>query len=122
MTLDELYALKRRDGTPVVRSIAVGKCVDGQKWEDTARRRRGASKCASYEVGHAHHSAGDHEGVICVRYQTHLGTDAKLGRTVLHELAHLLSRTGHDERWRRWMRKLGQPIPPQYRHKPRAAQ
>lgn len=119
MTLDELYALKRRDGSAVVRTVVVGKCVAGEDWEDSNRRRSHSSKCNMYEVGHAHHVGGRHEGCICVRYQKHLGTDDRLGATTMHELAHLLSRTGHDERWRRWMRKLGQRIPEQYQHRPR---
>lgn len=119
MTLDELYALKRRDGSLVVRTVVVGRCVTGQSWDDTRGDRANASKCADYEVGHAHHVGGRHEGCICVRYQKHLGTDARLGTTTMHELAHLLSRTGHDERWRRWMRKLGQRIPAKYAYRPR---
>src|SRR2546430_10274873 len=40
-------------------------------------------------------------GWICVRYPEEIGRRHRVSGTLMHELAHLLSKSGHDDKWRR---------------------
>lgn len=101
---------------PACRGLSVGKCLAGLEWED--------SPTSEFENAHAHHSRTNdvhhrYHGLICVRWARKLGSDEQVSRTVIHELCHLISRSGHDDRWRRVMRQFGQPIPKRYQKRPR---
>lgn len=48
------------------------------------------------------------EGWICIRTARALG----FRELLLHEVAHLLTRRGHDERWRRKVREIGGKLGP----------
>ena len=75
---------------------------------------------------HAHCVKADPSfGWICVRSLKRVGeiqgkTITKPSRLLWHEYAHILTQHPyHDDTWRQKMRELGQPIPEQYRKKPR---
>jgi hypothetical protein len=70
---------------------------------------------------HAHNKRGhQHYGWICVRAPRRVyirGADMP-SALLWHEYAHLLTPNhGHDNTWRRMMRRLGQRIPRQYHKK-----
>ena len=84
-----------------VRGVHVGPtCIDG-------------SPFAEGEVAHAHTTGCRPVGYICARSRRDLVS------LLIHEIAHLASDSGHDDRWRRKVRKLGGHIPAAYRKKPR---
>ena len=86
--------------TPV-RGVHIGKtCVDGSEFA--------AEVCV-----HAHTSTSGCVGYICAKSRK------DLAEHILHELAHLASDSGHDDRWRRSVRKLGGRVPAAYRKRPR---
>ena len=96
--------------------VFVGGCVE---------RGEGSSFRAK---AHAHNLKGDPWfGYICVRSLKRIGAwlpmsdnffdgeITKPSRTLIHELAHILTPNhGHDEAWRHKMKELGQPIRKQY--------
>lgn len=103
-------------GWPEVKGIFVGGCVD---------RGVGSSFRAK---AHAHNVRGyKNFGWICVRSLKRVGevkdnVITKPSQLLLHEYTHILTPNhGHDDTWRRKMKELGQPIPEQYRKKPRRA-
>lgn len=71
------------------------------------------------EMAHAHTKTGKQEskafttGWICAR------SLSALRNHLVHELGHLASDTGHDDRWRRSVRRLGGRVPAAYKRKPR---
>src|SRR4249920_3425817 len=98
--------------------ISVGSCVTGRAFGP----RHGA---------HAHnHPRYRYFGWICARHEWYVGAISWYERagadgwagvvrvasdTLWHELAHLETPThGHDAAWRATMRRLNQPLPPQY--------
>ena len=74
-------------------------CVDGSPFLD--------------EDAHAHTTGCNKTGWICARSLT------AFRELLVHELAHLASDTGHDDQWRKSVRKLGGRVPAAYRKKPR---
>jgi hypothetical protein len=104
-------------GWPEVVGLFIGGCV-----------QRGVGSSFRHQA-HAHTSGPD-KGWICVRSHRRLfaatrqadgswATTKRPSRLMWHEYAHILTGTGHDERWRRQMRELGQPIPARYKAKTR---
>ena len=108
MTLKQLLADVR------VKGICVARCVEQNKWD----RPRGTERVG--ELAHAHLS-GTSAGWICVRYPNDVLRHGSrhVSATVMHEYAHLVSGTGHDDSWRKAMADLGQVIAPRYRKRPR---
>lgn len=111
------------DSMPEVEGIFLGGCV---------KRGVGSSFRAR---AHAHNTRSSkryfdiHTGWICVRSIDRLGqyhavaqddgstliVIDKPSRLLMHEYAHILCPNhGHDDKWRKTMKKLGQPIPRQY--------
>lgn len=84
-----------------VRGIHIGStCVDGSAFgEDVA--------------AHAHTSGHKPVGYICAR------SKRDLAAFLIHEIAHLAADSGHDERWRKSVKRLGGRVPAAYRRKPR---
>lgn len=95
---------------PDVRGVCIGCCVDGKPLS------------TDYDA-HAHlYIEGErYPGFICFRTERALAgvNPIKVGRTSIHELAHLIANQHHSEAWRNTMRQLGQPIPAAYRRKPK---
>jgi len=84
---------------PQFRGVFVGGCID---------RGDGSSFRAK---AHAH-TKDPNQGWICVRSAKRLyvqGTDHP-SKLMLHELAHILTGHGHDDTWRREVRRLGGAI------------
>jgi hypothetical protein len=52
-------------------------------------------------------------GMICAK------SVSSLRELLVHEIAHLAADTGHDDRWRRSVRRLGGRVPAAYKRKPR---
>jgi hypothetical protein len=122
LSLKEFKAFPGPDGKPVVKGIAVGYCVDdpNYNWKNDKADRQLGSKTGQQHA-HAHYSDPKVEGWICVRTISDLGRDDRVSGTLMHELAHLVARTGHDDKWRRAMRRLGQFVAPAWQKKPRVA-
>jgi hypothetical protein len=110
VTLRQLLAHK------AVKNICVGRCVNHDDWQDTDD----GVHCYR-EQAHAHVKGCDHPGWICVRNPRHVlsGSSRHVSGLLLHELAHLISQSGHNETWRQTMRGLGQTIPKQYQRRAR---
>lgn len=86
-----------------IAGIYVGGCVD---------RGDGSSFRAQ---AHAHVEPPN-KGWICVRSAKRLYmADGRPSRTLMHEYAHILSNSGHTDKWRTQMQALGQPIPKRYK-------
>lgn len=84
-----------------VRGIHIGPtCIDGSPFGET-------------ESAHAHTTGCRPVGYICAR------SKKDLAELLLHEIAHLASDSGHDDRWRRSLRRLSGHVPAAYRKKPR---
>ena len=122
LSLKEFKAFSGRDGKPAVKGIAVGLCVRGDEWDDRHSSRELGS--GNHEHAHAHVSPedGPYRGWICVREIEDLGRKHRVSGTLMHELAHVLTGHGHDDTWRRAMRRLGQFVGPAWQRKPRGAQ
>lgn len=84
-----------------VRGIHIGAtCVDGTEFgEDIA--------------AHAHTSGHRPVGYVCAR------SKKDLAEFLVHEIAHLASDSGHDDKWRRSVKKLGGKVPAAYKKRPR---
>jgi hypothetical protein len=97
---------------PAVKNICVGRCVNHDEWQDTD-----ADTGRDRELAHAHFGPGKGSGWICVRNPNDvLRRGSKhVSANVMHELAHLISQSGHTDKWRHAMAELGQPIPTRYR-------
>ena len=88
--------------TPV-KGVHIGStCVDGSDWQPD-------------EVAHAHTSetGPKHVGFICARTLSDLRT------LLVHEIAHLASDSGHDDKWRRSVHRLGGRVPAAYKKRHR---
>jgi len=92
-----------------IRGVHIGKtCVDGTPFDPG-------------ELAHAHINHRDRKpdsgratlGWICARSLT------ALREYLVHEIAHLASDSGHDERWRKSVKRLGGRVPAAYKRKPR---
>lgn len=68
------------------------------------------------EDAHAHISgSGGPRGYICARSRK------LLVELLIHEIAHLAADTGHDDRWRKSVRRLGGRVPAAYKKKRRTS-
>jgi hypothetical protein len=86
-----------------VRGFNVGGCVTGGPLPED-------------QIAHAHLAGSSPkwaQGFICAV------SHPALIHALLHELAHLIANTGHDDRWRREMRRLGVRVPAEHRKKPK---
>ena len=93
-----------------VRGIHIGRtCVDGTPF----RPDEAAHAHANPAPGAKHDSAKWTLGYICAR------SKRDLSDFLLHEIAHLAADAGHDDRWRKSLRRLGGRVPAAYRKKPR---
>lgn len=100
---------------PKVRGVSVGSCVEG------TGKHAARVALERDEQAHAHYDPSDKFfGWICVQSPEDLGSKHHVSRTLMHELAHLLSpMRNHDDRWRNKMRTLGQPITKRYQKRVR---
>ena len=91
------------------RGVHIGPtCIDGSEFGTTTRNGQ------TYEIGaHAHCSGDRPVGYICAR------SLSAFRELVIHEIAHLAADSGHDDRWRKTMRRLGGRVPAAYQKRPR---
>lgn len=85
-----------------VAGIAVGGCV-----EAIGTGREGAFRRSAHA-----HTTGDWRGWICVRSRRPerlVTATGRPSRLLIHEVAHIATRTGHDARWRAMVARLGAP-------------
>lgn len=82
--------------------VFVGGCIIGH---DKRFYRSNDNKRIA--LAHAH-IKGKHRGWICVPYKSRL----RSRYLMLHELAHLIVRKGHKNKWRRTLKKLGGTLKP----------
>ena len=67
-----------------------------------------------YDVAaHAHTTGCPPVGWVCAKTKKDLAVE------ILHELAHLAADTGHDDRWRKSVHRLGGRVPAAYKKRPR---
>jgi len=71
-------------------------------------------------LAHAHIGSCSERGWICYSNPNHW-SDPDHQSTKWHEYAHILANRGHDERWRKAMERLNQPIPGYYLRRTRKA-
>ncbi len=92
----------------------VGGCVE--RGEGSSFRRK----------AHAHTGGGNplmqksYKGWICVRSMKRVFMkDGRPSQLMWHEMAHILTLSGHTDKWRRKMKELGQPLQQRYEKKKR---
>ena len=86
-----------------VRGIHIGGCVDG-------------SAIPEDKAAHAHLTGSSPKwaiGYICAQ------SIPDLEYALLHEVAHLAADSGHDDLWRRRLKRLSGRVPAAYRKRPR---
>lgn len=112
-------------GADVIKIDNPGRGGPVARHNDINRRKR--SILLDLARAHAHNMdktkcQREHFGWICLRSPKRLRTaNGNPSRTMLHELAHILTPNHwHDDVWRSKMKELRQPIPDQYRKRPRA--
>jgi len=68
-------------------------------------------------IAHAHCNCHDPScGWICfLSMKRVFNPKGEPSRTSWHELAHLIAKDGHTDKWRKVMKELGQPIPKRYK-------
>jgi len=89
---------------PEVKGVFVQGCVD--RGEGSSFRRK----------AHAHTSKCKNPGWICVRSLKRIRNEStgKLSNLMLHELAHILTDSGHTLKWGKKLKKLGGRIERNY--------
>ncbi len=90
---------------PGVKGVFVGGCIETGIGRIDPKERHAA---------HAH-IAEPYEGWVCFQFPEGLGNEALR----MHELAHIETRQGHTDAWRRAMIRLGQVIPERYEKRTR---
>lgn len=69
---------------------------------------------------HAHTENGPFYGWVCVRsYRRIFTPSGRLSQLMLHEIAHVIVRQGHTDKWRECARCIGYRLPERYRKKQR---
>jgi hypothetical protein len=98
--------------------ISLGRCVNGDPWDDRSSR---ASLGKGKVVAHAHRTQEGKYIWICVRKPREVLREDSLqvSNTMIDELAHILTGHGHDDVWRRMVRKLGGRVPHNYQKRER---
>ena len=97
---------------PGVKGIFLGGCVDTREPGKISRN------CIA--AAHAHIS-GKNDGWVCFQLPQYFH-DPEYEWLRMHELAHVLSRQGHTDKWRQQMLALGQVIPARYQPRRRKKQ
>ena len=88
------------------RGVHIGPtCVDGSAYEMTRNGRQADA--------HAHTTGCKPTGYICAK------SLSALRELLVHEIAHLASDSGHDDRWRTTVKRLGGRVPAAYQKRPR---
>lgn len=84
-------------------------CVDGTEFGHAVVDGKRQEVAA-----HAHTEGSKRDlGMICAK------TLSELRELLVHEMAHLVTRTGHDDPWRRSVHRLGGKVEAAYRKRPR---
>lgn len=84
------------------RGVWIGpKCIDGSDYEPNSD-------------AHAHIKGSRPVGYICAK------TLSAFRELLVHEIGHLAADAGHDDSWRRSVRRLGGRIPAAYKKRPRS--
>lgn len=92
MTTAKIRVLKRSEWLvehPELKGVCVGGCINGKRISAYA---------------HAHSSMKDpHRGWVCFRSSN----TVSMREIWLHELAHIVTRSGHTKRWREFLLQIG---------------
>lgn len=93
----------------ILKGVFLGGCVD--RGDGSSFRRK----------AHAHARTQTNQGWICVRSRHRLMSTngRKPSLLMYHELAHLISKQGHTDKWRQAMRELCGRVWPSWVAKPR---
>jgi hypothetical protein len=94
----------RLERYPQVKGIYVGGCID-----------RGEGSCFRASA-HAHCFPGNlNFGWICIRSRHKIyNSKGEFSRLLIHEIAHIVSRSGHNDKWRETVHSLGGAITARY--------
>lgn len=84
-----------------LKGVYVGGCINGINWDQT--KYGGVFTRNVIPLAHAHTSRIINPGWMCLQHENYLQEPYLL----IHELAHILSDQGHNDRWRKKVLELG---------------